>query len=400
MEQTLNQPSTQEGNAPVQEQQTAPNPATANAELDQQMRLSLNGFQNFPEQAVQPQTQQTQPATTIAPQQTAATDDTEIVDVDSYWKGFGWDSEEAAKQEIENLRKLKDNPQPQQITYASEESKRLHEAIAAGKRDEVLSILNKQAQIEKLVSSEVSKDTAGDIVKMGMQLKYKDLTPEEINYKFNKQFAIPPKPAQQDLDTDEEYQYKLNAWQEQANDKYMELMIEAKLAKPDIEAAKSKIELPSIQQATNDDYIKFQEQSEKDKQLAAQTKEAYKAFSPKQFETKVPFIDEANKIKFEFQFEPDADSFNNVVDMVSDMDKFFGQFTNSDGSPNREKFLKFAYNGLNAEKMIAEAIRQGGNARFKTLIPDNTNNNGLVRQLNPNVELSDFDKQMRASLSV
>jgi hypothetical protein len=80
-----------------------------------------------------------------------------------------------------------------------------------------------------------------------MAQKYKDLTREEIDYKFNKQFGIPNRPVQKDIETDEEYQDRLSNWESKARDVETELMIEAKLAKPELERFKSELVLPDIQ---------------------------------------------------------------------------------------------------------------------------------------------------------
>lgn len=158
---------------------------------------------------------------------------------------FGWDSVDAGKAEILELRKLKET-KPEEIKFADEQSKQIHELIREGKTKEVRKFLETQERLESLVSAEVNKDTADDIIKMGMQLKYKDLTPKEIEYKFNKQFAIPREPVQTELETDDEFSDRKAAWKEQMSDIEMSKTIEAKLLKPELEKAKIEIVLPNI----------------------------------------------------------------------------------------------------------------------------------------------------------
>src|SRR5690349_21236433 len=101
------------------------------------------------------------------------------------------------KQEREEYKKLKEAAQtPAEIKFANEQSKHLHELIREGKGKEVRQFLETQEKLETYSSVEVNKDTAADIIKLGMQLKYKDLTPKEIDYKYNKQFSIPKEPVQ------------------------------------------------------------------------------------------------------------------------------------------------------------------------------------------------------------
>ena len=89
-----------------------------------------------------------------------------------------------------------------------------------------------------------------------MQLKYKDLTADEINYKFNKQYGIPPKPVQGSDEMDEDFQTREQAWQAIQQDKMMELLIDAKLAKPELESAKAGIKFPTVEKKWTTPHIR------------------------------------------------------------------------------------------------------------------------------------------------
>jgi hypothetical protein len=162
-----------------------------------------------------------------------------------WYKNFGWDNEEVAKTEIETLRKPKEEKAPE-IKYANEESEKLHKAIASGDKKQVLDILSRNQQLEELSNTEVNIANASSIVKAAMKFKYADLnlTDKEIDFKFNKQFGIPPKPAELDSDTPEEYQEKLAEWEKQKENVEMELLIEAKVAKPELAKLKQELVLP------------------------------------------------------------------------------------------------------------------------------------------------------------
>ena len=90
------------------------------------------------------------------------------------------------------------------------------------------------------------------------------------------------------------------------------------------------------------------------------------------------------------------DSFNQAKEMVSDTDKFWSQFRNQDGSPNREKFFTFVYKGMAADKMIKEAMNQTKNATIKAQLPNNSGREN--RQIPQNQQMSDLDKMMQYSL--
>lgn len=361
---------------------------TISAEVAQMMELSLNG-------GVPQKVEEAQP---IIENEQSVVQPTFSFDI--LKDRFGYEKEDDVIKEIEELRTFKANPSPAEIKFEKETDKKLFEALKAGKTDEVYSYLEEQRKLDRLTTTEVTKDTAKDIVKLGMQIRYKDLTQDEIDYKFNKQYGIPNKPIQGELEEDTEYEERVNNWKSQVTDKEMELMIEAKLARPELETAKSKLVLPDIQETNNPELQAFK-QYQNDIAEAQKTGELAKAefssFTPKQFEFKLPFKDEANKIEFDFSFEPDSGSFNNAVEMAIDNDKYFSTYFDKDGNPNRKQYLEDIYFAKNKEKIIMAAIAQGKNAAIKAMLPDNSQG-GLNRQIPQTQEMSDFDKQMQMSL--
>lgn len=310
---------------------------------------------------------------------------------------FQYQSHEDAIKEIEELRAFKAAPRLPEFQVPDDESAKILKALAAGKRDEVYKYLHHEMRIDQLVGADVTKDTAGDIVKLGMQLKYQDLTPEEINYKFNKQFAIPPQPVKGDLEDDVDYQQRLGEWQNVVTDKQMELMIEAKLAKPELQKSKSNFVFPEIEAPEDEGYIQYKAMLEERAKSDQVIKEAYKAIAPKDVQTKVNFKDEANKIDFEFQFEPDADGFSKAVGLVSDADLFWQSFMNPDGSPNRQKLLDAVYYANNKEKVLLSAMNQAKNAAIKAQLPDNSEG-GMLRQTPQYQEPDELKQHMEMAL--
>lgn len=339
-------------------------PAEIKQGLDQQMKLALNGGIV----AEEPPKEEIQTASAI------------VDPFQPFKDKFGYQSAEDAMREIEELRGFKANPPIPAITFENEESEKLFRAWQAGKIPEVYSYLENQQRIEKYLTKEVTPDTAADIVKVGMALKYKDLTPDEINYKFNKQFAVPPKPIQGPEEEEPVYRDRVSAWQAVVDDKKMELMIEAKLAKPELESAKTKLVFPEIEQAVDEGYVQYKKALEENQRLAAETQEAYKTFTPKSAETKINFKDETNKIDFTYQYEPDQASFARDLEVASDINKFWGLFFDKDGKPDRPKFLKAIHYALNEQAILMSAMNQAKNATIKALLPDNSQG-GLVRQL-------------------
>jgi len=316
---------------------------------------------------------------------------------------FGYQSHEDAIKEIEDLRAFKAAPPVKEIEFENDDSKRLFEAVTKGDRATVYQILKKEQEINQFITAEVTPETAAGIVKLGMQLKYKDLSAAEIDYKFKKTFAPPPKPVQDLNEEPEDYNVRLSAWQEMADDKNMELLIEAKLAKPELEAAKSKLVFPDIVTTEDEAFVQYKKALEQQTQIQAEQEKsnaaiiaAYKALTPKEIGVKLNFIDEPNKINFDFEFEPDPESFSKTMPMVMDTQAFFDSFNDKDGNPDRKAFLEAVYFAKNKNQVILEAIKQGKNAAIKAMLPDNQG--GIVRQLvqTPG-EPSELDKAMAAA---
>lgn len=369
----------------------------AATELAQQMAIALGGQMPAEQQQVTPTAEETA-AAAVQSQQAASTDYFTPIK-----ERFGYQSHEDAIKEIEELRALKAAPPVIEYEFENEQSKKLFEAWQKGKTNEVREYLQREHQIDQYLNAEVTAESAADIVKLGMQLKYKDLSPAEIDYKFKKTFAIPPKPTQDMAEEPEEFNLRLSAWQELAKDKTMELLIEAKLAKPELSAAKSKLVFPEITDSEDEGYVQYKKSLEQQTQIQAEQAKRdaeivaiYKAFTPKTLETKLAFIDEPNKINFEFQYEPDADSFSKAQAMVADEQSFFNSFKTPDGTPDHKGFLEAIYFAKNRDKMLLEAIKQGKNAAIKAMLPDNSG--GVIRQMNIGAgEPSELDKAMAAA---
>lgn len=359
------------------------------AELDQQMAISLNGG-ILPQAADAPVVDAPVAAAAAAPSDPFGLIKTK----------FGYESPEAAVQDIEALRAFRLAPPAGELKFENEDSRRVVEALQAGKFQEVYDVLHKQMNIDRLTAGEMTPETAAEVVKLGMQMKYKDLTPAEINYKFNKQYAVPAKPGMLPAEDQEEYNERVAAWQAQVSDRQMDLMIDAKLARPELTSSKSKLVFPTIARPQETEFQEWQKTVQENDQLAAETTQAYKAFTPKSLETKINFKDEPNKINFDFTHEPDPQSFAQTIDILSDINKLWQSFIGPDGKPDRKGFAEFVYAGMNRQKIVLDAMNQAKNATIRALLPDNSGG-GLVRTL-PQTQDSatepGLDTMMRASL--
>lgn len=381
-----------ETNAPLEQPQV-----DAKAELAQAMQIALNNGRIPQEQQIientesNPAPESTDSNIVIEPPANAPAP----ISFDSLKEKFAYEKPEDAIKEIEEFRKFKENPVAE-IEFENEASKKLFEAIKGGKQKEAYAILAEQEQLDNFTSAEVTKDNAADIIKLGMKYKYKDLTPSEIDYKYKKQFSHPKEPIQTEGDDPDEFAARHNEWKNQVSDIEMEKIMEAKLIKPELESRKAKLVLPDIEAEIDEDYIQWQKSKEVNPAIEAERIAELKSFTPKTIETKINFNDEANKVAFEYQYEPTPEDFKETMEMMNDISKFYQKFILPDGKPDRKEFAKALHFATNHDKIIVSAINQGKNARIKSELPNN-NNGGIIRQLPQGQQMSELDKNMAAS---
>lgn len=315
----------------------------------------------------------------------------EVVDADEWLKStFGWENAESAKAELEELRQLRESASTkEEIKFANEASQKFFDLLKEGKEDDVYNFLQEKKRIEKLTASDVDDNVAAEIIKLNMQKKYKDLTDSEIEYKFNKQFGIPSKPVQQDIETDDEYQERLSNWESKVKDIKTEMMIEAKLAKPELERLKSELTLPDIkgqsktQEPTQEELAAQAQFVESFKQSAKNALNSFDGFnvSVKDEEVDIPLsyaISQEEKSAIEAQMVQFADSnFDanailadrwltesgelNTSQVIRDL-----ALLQSDGKIN-QKFVNDA-----ASKRLAEHIRRTSNISVSSRTPQQT----------------------------
>ena len=375
--------------APVAQTQEIP------AELKQQMDLAL-GVK--PVEQSQPSTQEQQ-----TPPPTVSHETTPQFDLTPFKERFGIEKQEDLFSIVEEYNKFKSEPpKPIELSFENDFSKNLFESIKAGKIADIHSALDQQLKLEKLTSSEITNDNADEIIKLGMKLEYPTLSDKEIDYQYKQQYKLPKEPVKGEMEEDDEFEQRKADYEEAVYDINMRKTIAAKMAQPKLEAAKTKISFPEIEKQVDpeyQEYLQYKKELEEDERIDAETKEAYKAFTPKDVETKLPFIDEANKINFEFQFEPDGEGFAKTIDLVSNPGKFYDLYKNPDGTSNRKKFLEDVYFSQNRERIIMEAMKQAKNAAIKAMLPDNSAGTGLNRQpVLPDVQQTELDKQMEMAL--
>lgn len=317
------------------------------------------------------------PAETIAVTATetaaAAKEAEQIFDENDYVKNkFGFESAEDAINQIKLLREAKDKG----FEFPNDDSRRTFEYLKEGKEEELYNILDQKRKVNKLLSAEkVDKDIASQMVKMGMQTKYKDLTTEEIDYKFNKLYSIPPKPVQDPVnESDEDYAVKLQAWESRAKEAEMDLIIEAKLSKPELEKLKSELVLPDISRKAPESEAQSQESlAEMQKvreNFLAKLNSGYTAF--KGYETKV--ADESGDIPVTFVVPEEERVIQKGKVEKIELDLFFNKrWFDENNNPNVEKIMADLYFLENQEKVFQGIANNAANQKLVAYIKKTSN---------------------------
>ena len=313
-----------------------------------------------------------------------------------WYKNYGWENEEAAKTEIVKLKEQK----PTEYQFANDESKKLAEAISKGDKKVVRQILETQERLEQFTTAEVSDDNAADIIKMNMQLKYKDLSQKEIEYKYNKDYGLPKEPTQNVDELEDEFAVRKAAWQEKVDDIKMNRNIEAKLVKPELEKLKSTIVLPEFNKPEN--------QAAANQLSDAQLKEIRENFlraldsnynKVEGFTTKVK--DDLVDYNVQFKIPDEAKvaikgRLTEGLDVSDYMDK---RWFDEKGTPKIEQIITDLYQLENLDKILSGVANKSASERWevyqkstKNLNVNTTNTPTPTFQQNGNGNVSPFGK--------
>lgn len=198
--------------------------------------LNPTAYQNI-EQAP-PAAAAAQGANDVQPAATQSQDAEEVVDVNDYFKReFGLEVNEF-RTKWEEYNKPKEPVQPQEQKWVYDDSK----------EEEIYNYINQKRQLDRLEKYDIANaDQAAEIIRANLQFKHKDLQPSEIDRLFARQYSMPAQPQQNDLQTDDEFAAVMDQWRRQVQEKQQDMIIDAKLAKPELSQFKSQIVLPDIQ---------------------------------------------------------------------------------------------------------------------------------------------------------
>jgi hypothetical protein len=253
----------------------------------------------------------------------------EVVDANEYLKNtLGLNDWEEAKRVVEEYRQIKEKGG--QFDFANEDSKKVFDYLKEGKTDDVYEFLAERKKFDKYLNSELDEKLAEEIVKFGMKKQYANLPDEHIERMFNKQFGIPKKPVQGDLETEESFEERVKEWESEVQGVKTDLLIQAQIVKPELEKYKNELVLPEIKGNKGESF--------------EPTQEDLQAFE----EAKKSFLEAAEKT---------INGFKGLEAQVKDKDvEFVVSYANSEEEKQmiNGKLQEFVNSGFNANDLFAE----------------------------------------------
>lgn len=331
-------------------------------------------------------------------------DNTEVFDENVYIKNhFGYDNLDAAKREIEELRQKANKPfEPK---FENDFSDKVYKALQSGDVKTVSKMLAQQDRLEELTALEVNKDNAADIIKMNMQLKNPALSKAEIDFQFEQDYTAPkePKePKQRASETDEEFAERMDEykdahgdWKRVVDNIDMRKSIAAKMAKPELEAAKSKIVFPESQTSqgapkpTQEELDAFKKHQEVFVQSASSILNGFNGFTAQVKDKDVDYsvsyvpsqeekatIDSVIKRFAEDGFNPNA--------------IFVDRWVKEDGTLNVDQMVKDVSRIYTGDKAEVKIANDAANKRLELYLKDkkniNVNGDGSNRTFVPDAK--------------
>lgn len=198
----------------------------------------------------------------------------EVVLGNAEWlkKEFEVDSIDIIKQERAELKELRTKTTPS-FEFKNEDSRKMAEYLNEGKTDELLSFLDTQKRLDKLLKADLSdKNVAAELVKFGIQKDNPTLSAEDVDFLFNQKYSTPLKPIKGEMEEDTEFDARMDNWKAQVNSIERGLVIEAKMAQPKMAQLKSELILPTIQKDAN---VQAKQPTQEDLAAAKQVQDSF-----------------------------------------------------------------------------------------------------------------------------
>lgn len=301
-------------------------------------------------------TQPTDPIETPQATPSAPTTETPQVDYNSFIKeNFGYDSVDAAKEEIE---KLKSKPE---MFFENEVSERLFNLIKEGKEDEVFSIIQENKKIKSLLDGDVTQN-ALDIVKLNYEKKYSDLTKVEIDLLISDNYKFPDKPEKGEFEEDDDFNARQRAYDIAMDKINKKIVIDAKIARPELQKLQQEIKLPDIDQQARIDFEKDSENLRKAREVYEQTlNNEYQQFDGFKLSVK------DGEVEMPITFSITDEEKNSLKELLSDFnpdDYLSKRWFAEDGKPQVKQIMSDIYLLENQSKILQKVGNEAASQRM------------------------------------
>lgn len=305
----------------------------------------------------------------------AENQDDEIVDELEYLEkqtGFkSWDDIKALKTEAEQLRSKAQTPA--EIKFANEHSQKLFEAWKEGKEDDVYSYLDTKRKLSKAADL-----PAADAIKLHLQQTNPHFKPEDVEDVFKERYAIPKKPVQRASEEPEEFQERMEEYNERVGMITRAIERDGIAAKQDLAKRITELVPPEIPK---------REEPQGPSQEALEGRKAFiEGFVkgiPKALEGitgfNTTFKDEEVEIPVSYgitaeDMKPYKEQLEALANANLDTNTLFAKrWVNEDGTINTRKAASDLYVLDNLDKILLKVATETGNQRMKAKLKQASN---------------------------
>lgn len=264
-----------------------------------------------------------------------------------------WDSAKAAIDELKQKAET-----PAEIKFANEQSELIVKALAEGNTDPLYDFLATQKRL-----SEVDAMTPDAVLKLHIQQTYKHYKEADVLDVFEEKYSYPEKPVQGDMEEEDVFNLRLSKWEESKQKVDRRKERDSLTAKEELLKLKSELVIPNINKPTVTDeaYEKYKQEEIAISQMRELDKKEYAKLSTKDVKMLFKFNDEASKLAFDIEYEPEKEGFDKAISDASDLTQFFDNYYDKDGNPNRKELAKAVYIARNIDKIVSEAMVEAVN---------------------------------------
>jgi hypothetical protein len=304
----------------------------------------------------------------------------------NYLAELGFADLEDAKAKIAEWQKIKDTPQtPQEIQFANEESKKVHQLLKEGKVQEVISYYSAKETLANI-------DTMGQEEKLKLYIKMQNpkFDQELIDDEYRELYSI-DEDDPDFIDPMKLRKEKMRLAQRLEND--------TQKAQEYFSQYLQKVELPDITPATaviDKDYEAWKassaETSEYEQKVVAP---AIAAITEDSMKMAFEVNDANNQMNFGVSFTPVKEDLEVAKKDAANMIDFLTQVAyDKDQKLRPTEMAKMTYLYKNFDKLAQSLMRQAVNAERKRVVETEKGSSGVQRTPVTEVVKSEFQKQM------